>query len=654
MKNRHPHPFIQRRAPWIAALSVAALCSGASATPLTWNYASNGIWNDSSHWTPVQVPVNGDSVTFGATGSGTTSTMDLNGLSLSGLTLDAPISTPPTAPTPIAHTIDLGTNTLNLSGAANIVTTASGKSASGSLTVIGSTGLFQADLSSLSIGVNAQSGGPTLTNTTTGSLDLSGLTGGYLNVSGATQIGYNFGSSGSLSLGSGMDVLLGVNTSSRGSLSVGSGYVAETGSLLMGDGTFNAYLSSLYIGYETRTNTSPSDEGTVDLQNATGGTLDVAGPVRIGDGRGSTGKLLLGDNISTQIGSTSSRNILNIGTTHDTVSSITSELTAGANTFNAYVSNLTVGQGLVSATLDLTDSTGVLDVSGNVIIAQGTSNAFTSATGRVYLGDGMDMVIGTSSNRGTLSILTGNSPTEGTLTAGTGTFTAYLTSLTVGRNTRSNFSNSTLPGTLDLSQISSGVLDVSGDVGIGYNLGANFGRIKGLVKLHETQASAQNLYVGDTTTQTQGTLELDNSIFAVSGNVSLKGTSGYQGQVKSTLNGESSGLDLGASATLTVSAQGLIDITFNSIGPGPTIYWGLRWAGSHSSDLQTLYTSGLLQWDDSALIAQSLPGASIFEDGGYTYVGVQFIPSPASGVLLLAGLGTIVTRRRNRSSTTPA
>lgn len=652
MKNRHPHPFIQHRAPWIAALSIAALSAGASATPLTWNYASSGIWNDSSHWSPAQVPVNGDTVTFNSTGSGTTTTMDLNGLSLAGLTLSAPTVTLPAAPTPIAHTIDLGTNTLNLSGAANIVAPiAVNFNASGSLTITGTTGVLQADLSSLSIAVNSQISGGTGTNNTTGSLDLSGLTGGYLNVSGATKVGVGTGSSGSLSLGSGMDVLLGVNTSTRGTLDVASGYNAKTSSFLMDSGTFNAYLSSINIGYETRTNASTNVTGTVDLKNATGGTLDVMGQVLIGHGRGAVGKLLLGDNISTQIGSSSTRNNLYIGAAHTTYTSLaTSELTAGANTFNAYVSNLVVGQGFSDAKLDLSDATGVLDVSGNVDIALSTDNNGAPGTiGKVILGDGMDMVIGSSSSRVALTILTGNSPNEGSLTAGTGTFTAYLTNMTIGRNTRSNASLSTVPGTLDLSQISNGVLDVSGDVSIGYNLGVNYGRIKGLVKLHETQATTQNLYIGDTTVQTQGTLELDNSIFAVSGTASLKGTAGYTGQVISTLNGESSGLDLGASATLTVSAQGLIDITFNSIGPGPTIYWGLRWAGSHTSDLQTLQTQGRLQWDDSALIAQSLPGASIFEDGGYTYVGVQFIPSPASGVLLLAGLGTIVTRRRNRS-----
>ncbi|HPV24258.1 MAG TPA: sodium-independent anion transporter, partial [Casimicrobium sp.] len=80
----------------------------------------------------------------------------------------------------------------------------------------------------------------------------------------------------------------------------------------------------------------------------------------------------------------------------------------------------------------------------------------------------------------------------------------------------------------------------------------------------------------------------------------------------------------GAAATLSVSNGGKVAIVFTSpSSPGNSdyAYWGLRWAGNHRSELETLAAAGKLSWTNL------MPGrpAEIIVMRDSTYVGFSLL-----------------------------
>jgi hypothetical protein len=242
----------------------------------------------------------------------------------------------------------------------------------------------------------------------------------------------------------------------------------------------------------------------------------------------------------------------------------------------------------------------------------------------VTLSRGFKTTIGAPAKRAVMS-LGGYQASTCRLTAG-GAFNAYLTSLMVASNTTQATTT-----TLDLSGVTGGVLNVSGNVTIGYA----DSRIVN-VTLPAIPASAANLSVGTTTTSAKGTLNMTGTVFSVSGAVTVDGpTVANKGRILTTVTNAPAGLDLGASATLTVN-QGLVNIVFKDPVESVPVYWGLRWAGNHTNELKTLQSASKLTWDASAVVNPrvNLP-VGIFVDNNVTYVGATMRMYPAGSVLVV-------------------
>ncbi len=350
-----------------------------------------------------------------------------------------------------------------------------------------------------------------------------------------------------------------------------------------------------------------------------------------------------------------------------------------------YITTNTASATMVDGTVKLAASLTRLSVGNRLVLGENLRNNLTTATtngtldlgggasldldaGSLVLGRGdrasgsivnlptvLNLSVGSLASRGVIQVgyndtIQGSAagpstdtPAVGSLTSLGGAFDAYLTELRIGENTQLSGTGGAATGTMDMSAAVLGVLDISGDAVIGKGL-------KGVGVLRLTgdtaavgQANSANLNVGSTSDGSSGLLELTNVRWAVSGAVVIEGSSGSDlGRVVTNVSGLSSGLDLGAAATLSVGTDGRIEIVFSDPSEDADgIYWGLRWSGDHVAELQALASAGLLTWDDSLL---TLGDASIFEAGGVTYVGLV-IPEPASVVLGIMGAVLLAGRR---------
>jgi hypothetical protein len=77
----------------VVALSLQAACCVSAATK-TWNGADNSFWNNINAWSPVNAPVNGDTVIMGSSPAGTTNvtalfTSTYSGAGLVSLKIDS-------------------------------------------------------------------------------------------------------------------------------------------------------------------------------------------------------------------------------------------------------------------------------------------------------------------------------------------------------------------------------------------------------------------------------------------------------------------------------------------------------------------------------------------------------------------------------------
>jgi len=146
----------------------------------------------------------------------------------------------------------------------------------------------------------------------------------------------------------------------------------------------------------------------------------------------------------------------------------------------------------------------------------------------------------------------------------------------------------------------------------------------------------------------------DNTVFiAASGDV-VNDELRFQGSNGGTLQSAVSTTD-GMGITLEGNTGGTInfhdsDDFIELIFTDPTSfvsgnYWAFRWAGSHSTYLNGLLGDELII-DDSSFNTTLYGTPTVFEEDGYTYVGVQnLVPEPASALLFSIG-GLLLAQRR--------
>jgi len=616
------------------AIATVATAGGASAASYTWNNGAGGNWSVGGNWLPAGPPATtADTVAFGAVGTGATNTMNIAALAIDSFTVNQG-----------AHTTAMAGNTLTVDD----------------LTVVNSG------------------------SATAGSLSLTGT--GGLNADDSLRVGIGTDATASMSLAAGVALKVGVDASNRAAMAVGNNTganpSANTSSLTAGS-TFNAYLSSLLVGQRTSGYTAGITQGLLDLSAVTNpGVLDVAGDFKIGSDRQASGTVTVSDAVDVKIGvDASNRGLLYVSQSNHDTSTPASDLTLGTGRLDAYLTRLWVGEGmLANGTLDASNASGgVLDVSQSVRIGDYLNN---TVDGRVTVSDNVDVKIGVdAANRAELTIgrAKGTSAgVSGILTAGRGEFTAYVDGLIVGLS--NGYGN--LDAQLNLGNVSVGLLDVAGNVQVG------FGRMaKGAVTLSDnfvtkigdpasrvtmgigdggragsssfTAGGAFNAYLSElavgrntsTASNTQNStlnlVDVDSGVVNVDGAVVVGQGPGATGSI---MLSSLAPLVLSGSSTLAVGTGSLIDILFDApIDPG--IYYGLSWDGSHTTELANLLAAGKLTWDDTAVTTAGYDAVSIFEDTGVTYVGTvveeAFIPEPAT-LLLVAAAGPMLIRRRRR------
>lgn len=166
---------------------------------------------------------------------------------------------------------------------------------------------------------------------------------------------------------------------------------------------------------------------------------------------------------------------------------------------------------------------------------------------------------------------------------------------------------------------------------------------------------AGNIVRGADSTLSIDTLRIrDNSIYVAAPgdviNTTLQFETSAGGIVRSavsTANG--TGLTLDGSTLTFHDNDDVIELTFadpTTFGGGD--YWALRWLGSHTTTLNG-YLGDEITIDITGFDTALYGTPTVFEDGGYTYVGVQglVIPEPMSLTLLALG-GLLFSGRRGR------
>jgi hypothetical protein len=393
-------------------------------------------------------------------------------------------------------------------------------------------------------------------------IDLGGHT---LTVSGTLQAGsggrgWGLLTNGTVRVGSG---------GTPGNISVGYMDVDTTCKLTIGGAALEGTIDQVSIGR------GRLSVGVLDLQAATvpGGTLRMS-DLYIGD-RGANW---------TYPDSRNGISTLDLGT--GTVAAV------------QIVDNLVIGRGSGRAHGRM----------GEVITPVNQSAQGQSQTGTHKLPVGCDLIFGdaTSSPPARCAVTIGRGgdyDTSGELIAQSGgEFNGTMSSLIVGKHEGVH----ELRGLLELGTMDRCTVDaLSVFVGRG-----------GHVSLPPGTATVGTTTVG-TDTAGNGRLDLLGTHYSITNACTI----GARGTVNVEVGSGAIGLDLAESATMTVSAGGLIDITFT----GPGLGYGLRWAGDKTSEIQSLIDDGKITWDDSATGRT----AGLFFRSGYTFIG----PPPAGTVI---------------------
>jgi len=158
-------------------------------------------------------------------------------------------------------------------------------------------------------------------------------------------------------------------------------------------------------------------------------------------------------------------------------------------------------------------------------------------------------------------------------------------------------------------------------------------------------------------TITAGTLTIsDNAVFiSAPGDVLTSGinfTNSSGGSITSAPSTETGiGLTLDGPTINFHDSDDVIELSFTD----PTTfaggnYWAFRWLGSHTSTINDfINVSNRITIDTAGFNTVEFGTPVVFEDGGYTYVGIEnltIIPEPAS--LALLGLGGLLVGTRQR------
>ncbi len=333
--------------------------------------------------------------------------------------------------------------------------------------------------------------------------------------------------------------------------------------------------------------------------------------------------------------------------------------------FDAYLSTVTLGQGegrkgvldLRQATITRGDSNGVFRASTlnmamgghgdharyNIEILFGDSltsfeitSGLTIASGHrtsAYIGklgtvgttalpDNVDIKLGVSTSS-RASVMIGHGAgwgVTGHLVAGSGgEFTGYLSSLTVGR--KDGTGNETANGRLDLRNMDSVFLDVSGSTLIG-NRTSTGGSAVGRVHLGPGTAVFNNLTIGPTSGS--GLLDLYGTDVTVTNAMTVNAT----GLVSNRVLATSGSITIGPAATLTINAGGRIVLEFDSwtraAGAGQ---FGLVVPGDQQATLQEHLDEGRIE-----RVGEFAGRAVVYMYQGNSYVG---IPAPMGTVIAI-------------------
>lgn len=241
--------------------------------------------------------------------------------------------------------------------------------------------------------------------------------------------------------------------------------------------------------------------------------------------------------------------------------------------------------------------------------------------------DTLNLTIGSDTTRGGVvyvgykNVATATGNASGTFNAKEGTFSAYITQLSVGRNDHAT--DGTAIGTLDFGDSTLETLDISGSAIIGQGHGAN-----GTVKLKGGEASSTSLTVGGLTAGT-GLLDLNGTTWTTE---TL--TVGSGGSIALTLSTQSEGgIDITTDADAAFTLNGLVTVHFDNDS-----LWGIRMLGDHVDLLKGFVTNGRLVG----------VGGDVFKDDTYTYFAV--IPEPSTALLLMLGGLAVMAFKFRRNS----
>ena len=97
---------------------------------------------------------------------------------------------------------------------------------------------------------------------------------------------------------------------------------------------------------------------------------------------------------------------------------------------------------------------------------------------------------------------------------------------------------------------------------------------------------------------------------------------GQDGTVTNYLTGFSGGIDFGGDS---ITLNGKYHIVFGQ-PKKQGIYWGFRWRGNHTNELNSLYSAGKISWDSSKLSPEWAEQVAIryYPQDNYSYIGFKF------------------------------
>lgn len=679
---------------------VAWLSSPAFAAVLRWTGAGgDDNWTTAGNWSSAPGNPTGDTISFASSDTGNKSIVDTS------WTIGELVYTN------IIHTTDLNaTSTLQVDSNANVGVHFATANVSHNATATWTNGVVvigsAANQRVLTVGRNnATSGGGTIN----GTLNLAAVT-VTANVS-QVNIGVKDGSTstanGTITVGTGASFVIG-SVANLAEINIGqflSGNNGSTarGTLVATNGVMEIHASDLYLARRPTANNNASTlEGRLYWNQAT--TID-ANNIYVGYGVNANALLSVPTGGTLKLGTVSDP-VTNfwIGSNFNSAAGATGEVDAASAAVSGYVRDVRIGNRAAGAN----SATGTLSMgAGSDLVVGSTGSAGTfllgtaananagTAAGTANLNGGQLTVYGelsvgrktvnTSVNNGTINIASGatlqvgsgtasdifnvgrNDDTgtggsaAGTVAATGGTLKANLSEWNVGY--RPGSGSSPVAGTLDLTALSS-LTATTITMRVGLGQGAT-----GRAFFGPGQVVANSVTVNNNAASSSGFLQTSGTVFQVNTTLTIAGA----GSVTNLITGTSSGFDIANSSptaftldsTLALGRGMNIQFLENPDDPlavyatpaqATDIFYGFKWAGNRTNELNTLVTAGKLQWDDTTWLTGSFyDKVTIFYDSvlgtDATYIGfytMQMIPEPSTVLLVVCGVGLFWRECRRR------